>query len=381
MESWPGNRDEQANILFRLPTKAFLGLKSVSKDWCNFISDLMSESSFIRQHSKRKEPTSGFFYQERFKWHDDDIKFVSYITAGKEGVQAHRRVFEFLPEYIVVQASSYGLICARSCFGSQHQLIYICNPINKEWISLPFPQFDTKSSLALAFDPFSDVKDDATNFKVVQVYEADTEMNNSLFVFNVYSSENKTWRMSVEICHRSQKLFKNKGIFVAGYLYWLTDGDQILMFNPETELSLLIAVPLPQAEYRSIPQMCLGEYKGKLCYVVVSVDGLVLWVLEDMFTSVWKLEHSVALQLLELKHQSFPDNTFRRIQNPMVPWIDPLIVTDGQLFMRVSEDIFLYDFNTGDMKMPCNLSMLGFNYACSPLVLPYTASLVPLRNV
>ena len=92
--------------------------------------------------------------------------------------------------------------------------------------------------------------------------------------------------MSVEIYHCSQKLFKNKGIFVAGYLYWLTDGDQILMFSPKDELSLLIAVPVPRAEYRSIPQMCLGEYKGKLCYVVVSVDGLVLWVLEDMFNCV-----------------------------------------------------------------------------------------------
>ena len=82
--------------------------------------------------------------------------------------------------------------------------------------------------------------------------------------------------------------------------------------------------------------MCLGEYKGKLCYVVVSVDGLVLWVLEDMFNSVWTLEHLVALDLLEVKHPSFPGNTSSRIQNQLVPLIDPLLVTDGQLFMRVS---------------------------------------------
>lgn len=185
----------------------------------------------------------------------------------------------------------------------------------------------------------------------------------------------------MDICHCTKKLFKNKGIFVAGYLYWLTNGDQILMFSPKEELSLLIAVPVPRAEYRSIPQMCLGEYEGKLCYVVVSVDGFVLWVLEDMFNSAWKLEHSVALDLLEVKHPSFPGNTSSRIQNQLVPLIDPLLVTDGQLFMRVSEDIFLYDFNTGEMKMPCHFSELGFNYFFSPLVLPYSASLVRLCNV
>ena len=54
MESWPGNRDAQANVLSQLPTRELLGLESVSKDCCRFVSDLMSESLFIQQHSKRK---------------------------------------------------------------------------------------------------------------------------------------------------------------------------------------------------------------------------------------------------------------------------------------------------------------------------------------
>lgn len=381
MGSWSAGSDVLVDVLSRLPTRTLLGMRCVSKEWRRLISD----RSLVQLQLKRTElsqPTSGFFYQERFKWCNDDIRFVSYIPADMEGTEVQGRVLDFLPENVVIQGVSNGLICCRSCFPSPYPLIYVCNPISREWVSLPFPVYDSTSSLALAFDPFCDPIDVSTNFKLVNIYEIETEMEDLLFSFDVYSSRTGSWRRSVEICQCRHNLFKNKGLFVKGFLYWLMDGDQILMFDLEHELSWLITVPVPRAEFNSIPEMCIGEFEGQLQYVLLSEDGLLLWVLEDHFGSQWRLKYSIDLEKLEDENPLYLYNTRERIVDRItidtLPWMDPLTFKDGILFMRVSADIFLFNFETGKMKKLCNLSMLGPNYMASPIVLPYTMSLVPL---
>ncbi|KAG5558732.1 hypothetical protein RHGRI_008630 [Rhododendron griersonianum] len=196
---WFASNDIPIDVLSRLPLKTLLNIKCVSKQWHR----LISERSFIRQQSERKEPISGFFFQERFQWCDDDIRSISYIPVNtEEATKVRRSIFDFLPQSIVLLSVSNGLICCRSCFPSPQPEVYICNPLNKEWVTLPWPTVPKQSSLGLAFDPSRDTTDESTNFKVVAVHqnETETEMEDLYFSYDVYSSKTKTWTRSKEIC-------------------------------------------------------------------------------------------------------------------------------------------------------------------------------------
>ncbi|KAK9266241.1 hypothetical protein L1049_000029 [Liquidambar formosana] len=402
------NTDIPIDVLSRLPTKILLGLKCVSKGW----NCLISDRSFIKVQLKKTEPVVGFFFQERFQWCNDDIKSYSYIPIGTEGTEVWHTIFDFLPEDVTVLASSNGLVCCRSCMPSPDPVIYVCNPSNKDWVSLKWDAHDKRNDLALAFDPFEDAIDISTNFKVdahnkrislalafdpfqdpidistsfkvVRVRQMETDREDSYFSFEIYSSETGEWRKSKEICQYNRDLSKNNGIFIGGLLHWLTDGDQVLTFHVKNELSWLLSEPFPTTEFKSIPETCIGESEGRLHYVMISEDGLQVWVLEDYYESKWALKFSVTLEEMEEENPQLLYNICQRVGQrvaiDMTAWMDPLAFKDGLLFMRVSIKIYLYHIETRKMEELCTLSQLGTNSMFSPTVLPYTMSLVPLTR-
>lgn len=374
------DNDITSNMLSRLPTKTLLSVKHVSKEWHHLISD----RTFIQSQLKSREPISGFFFQEKFQLCKEDIPTVSYISAETDGTKVQCLVLNFLPETVVVQSSVHGLICCRSCFPSRNPIIYVCNPVNKEWVSLPYPESDQQDSLALGFDPFVDPIDNSTNFKVVRVYGGDADMNDMddiLHSFDVYSSKTRAWKKAVDIC-QCRPLYKNKGLFVKGNLYWLTKGGQIVMFDAENEFSFLIPVPPPLTQFNSIPEMCIGECDGQLHYVLISEDGLQLWVLEEPYACTWDLKHLIPLDKFEEENRVFVYNIREKITATTDgPCLDLLVFKDGLLFMRYLLDFFLLDFHTGKLKWFCNVSNFGRMSLISPIVLPYTMSLVPLDYI
>ncbi|KAK3026907.1 hypothetical protein RJ639_041091 [Escallonia herrerae] len=376
---WFANDDIAVDMLSRLCTKTLLLLKCVSKEWHRLISD----RSFICVQLKRTGPISGFFFQERFQWCNDDIKSISYIPVEMENDEMlQRTVLDFLPESVVLVASTNGLVCCRSCFPSPQPAMYVCNPVNKDWVSLPFPAPDVGNSLGLAFDPLQDPIDVSTKFRVVKVFKAETHSEDSVLSFDIYSSATRAWRRSAEICRCNSNLLKNGGIFIEGMMYWLTDGDQIAMFDLGKELSWLIMTPFPTTQFDVIPEMCIGESEGRLHYVLISEAGLQLWVLQDHFASQWELMFSIALDKFEEENPEFLYNVSKRVGSRLTidvfPWVVPLAYSDGLLLLRVSANIFSYHFGTRKMRKLCSLSVLGSNSMFYPIVLPLAISLVPL---
>lgn len=128
------NNDISFNILSRVPANMLVQLKVVSKGWQRVISDL----DFTKIQMKRAEPVSisGFFFQERFEYCDIDVENLSYIPIGTDQPKIYQNILAFLPEKVVILVSSNGLLCCRSCIPSLSPTIYICNPVNKEWISV-----------------------------------------------------------------------------------------------------------------------------------------------------------------------------------------------------------------------------------------------------
>lgn len=377
------NVDIRLKILSQLSARDLLNLKCVSKEW----KDIISNRSFVHYLSKRSETVSGFFFQERFQWCAEDIKHISYIPIETKTTGVHTTAFNFLPESVVLLSSCNGLICCRCTFPSSNPLIHVCNPLNKEWKSIEWSNPSKATSIALSFDPLQIQEgDDAlTNFKLVAMSQTEAEAGNeeSHFTFSVFSSETGEWRRSGEICHCKHNMLKNKGIFAGGLLYWLTDGNQIIMFDPQQELSFLIAMPLPETDLCTLPEICIGESKGKLHYVLLSDDGLQLWVLVDHFESQWDLTFSVPLDELERENSEFLYNIAsklaRRSTIDMVPQcIDLLAFKDGVLLTRVCSDVYSFNFESRKLKKICKLVDLGRNSFYAPIVLPYAMSLVPL---
>ncbi|XP_021669179.2 F-box protein At5g49610-like isoform X2 [Hevea brasiliensis] len=372
------NTDIPFDVLSRLPTKDLVELKFVSKGWHQLVTD----PSFIQVQSQRIQPLSGFFFQQRFQWCQDDIVIINYIPMKWEGAELHKKVFDFLPQDVVLLTSCNGLFCCRSCFPFEQPAIFVCNPLNKEWIKLDWAEPDKEKSIALAFDPFQDFSDNSANFKLVSVSQSETEQEEFYFSFEIYSSKTRSWKLSKEICWCNSNLYKNKGVFIGGILHWLTDGDQILTFNVENEFAWLISAPLPAMELNSVPESCIGDSKGCLHYIMISEEGLHVWFLEDYFDCKWSMKHCKTLAAMEQEHGQFFYNLQERVKQRLTgnPWMDPLAFKDGVLLLRVSNTIYLYHIERCKMDEVCDISKFGTNSMFCPTVLPYSMSLVPLLN-
>ncbi|KAM3381419.1 F-box protein like [Capsicum galapagoense] len=375
-ELWFPSSDMLHEVLPKLSTKDLLKVKCVSKGWQGLISD----RSFIKVQLKKMEPLTGFFYQGRYQWCDEDYDCVGFIPIERVTTEVHINVLDFLPESIVILDSSHGLICCRSSFPCHVPAIYICNPVNKEWRKLQWPNPSRESCITLVFDPFKNPIDSFTNFKVVIASQNETSTEgDGYFSFDIYSSATGEWSSSGEICLCNHNVQKKGCVCVQGILYWLTDGDQILMFDPQNEISWLIMVPLPTSQFNLTPEMCMGEAEGKLTYVLISEHGLQLWVLKDHFTSQWDLTFTISLELLEKENYllKVAENLASNC-NSGIPWIGTLAFKDNTLLMRVAADIYVYQFETRKMRHLCSLSALAPKPFFSATVVPYTMSLVPL---
>ncbi|OIW09776.1 hypothetical protein TanjilG_32214 [Lupinus angustifolius] len=377
------------DVLSRIQAKPLLGLKCISRDW----NQIISSPSFIKAQLRKTEIVlTGFILQEKFKWCKDDIRTVSYIPieTTENGAKVHHDVFNFLPEDVVVLASCQGLVCGRSCFPSSEPAIYICNPANRQWIKLEWPDYDRNESIGLAFDfdPSKDSIEMHTNFKLVRVKQVennDEEEELELHLeFELYSSELRTWMKLDEICYCGSNLVKNKSIYISGVLHWLTDGDQVLTFDVEKELSWLISVPVPTFVFYSIPEACIGESEGKLHYVLISEEGLHIWYLEDYYDFQWTLKHCKTLDEIE---GEFPDFFFNlknrvsmRVSVDSSPWMNPLDFKDGILLMKVCVNLYLYDINSNKIVQACTVHDLNSESMSCPTVLPHSLSLVPLNH-
>lgn len=368
-------------ILCRLPSKTLARLRFVSKEWKCIVSD----RTFIRLQLKPREQLSGFFFQGRYEWCDGDVKSVSYLSVDGDFTKVEKDVLNFLPENVVILSSSNGLICCRSSFPCSEPVIYVCNPLNREWITLQGADLPKDSSTALIFEPFKSQIDVSTDFQVVTVCRTDFEEeyeDDVQFSFNIYSSRAKAWTKSREVCTCSHTLQKKGCVFVEGMIYWLTDSDCILMFDPENELSCLVMQPFPASELNFTPGMCMGEAEGRLQYVLLSEYGLQVWELEDWFASQWALKHFISLEELENENPKCMYHISEKLESHLTtdtfPWINPLSFKDTTLLLRISTDIYVFDFDTRKAKLLCPCSALGPNSMFSPIVIPYTMSLVPL---
>ena len=96
-------------ILSHVPAKDLLSLKRVCKEWHHVISSRCFVEAQLQR--TKEEALNGFIFQEKFMWCNEDIKTISYISVEvttKGGSKVNQKVFDFLPEDVVMMASCKG---------------------------------------------------------------------------------------------------------------------------------------------------------------------------------------------------------------------------------------------------------------------------------
>ncbi|KAL9690887.1 hypothetical protein QQ045_011299 [Rhodiola kirilowii] len=371
------NNDLLTKVFSLLPTKTLARVKCVCKWWFQ----LISHRTFIQLQLKKTEPLCGFFFQARNDLVDEDVKYTSYIPIESNVStydKVHHKVFDFLPEAVTVQAITNGLVCSRSCLPCPDPHIYICNPLNKEWVTFRCgnPPVNRWSAFALAFDPFVDLIDTSTHFKVIRVQQTMAVLGEeSYYSFEIFSSRTQQWRVPKEICCCMNESLINSGVCINGILYWLTSGDRVLTFNVENELSWLVAAPFPTSELETVLEICIGESEGQLNYVLLSVYGLQVWALEDIYEPKWIIKSSTTLEELENENNVL---VAEWVKHSFIDWVVLLAFRDGVVLVRFGPRVFILDINSKLLEERCRFSALGIHAIYDPLVVPYTMTLVLL---
>ncbi|KAL3373828.1 hypothetical protein AABB24_005682 [Solanum stoloniferum] len=364
-------------LLSKFSTKELIRLEGVSKLW----KCLMAERYFVKLQLKR-EIVTGFFYQGRGQCVEEHC--ISFLPVAQS--ETHNNVLAFLPEPTKIFNSCYGLLCSSSFHSCAVPSVYISNPLHRKWRKLHWPNPSRESSITLSFDPFKNPIDIVTKFKVVIATqnEISTEAG-QYFSFDFYSSETEVWTRSIETCLCNHNLQKEGSICVQGILYWLTDGNQIIMFDPEIEKSWLVMVPLPDTQVNK-RKMCMGEAEGKLHYVFISEKGLQVWLLVDYATSIWELTLTISLEVLDTELQKQKHFSHFEIGEKLecdyltdsAWWVETLSFMDNTLLIKFGGDLFLYMFESRKMKHFGRIDALGQNDVLSGAACAYTMSLVPL---
>ncbi|CAL1397764.1 unnamed protein product [Linum trigynum] len=385
------NRDVSDLVLTKLQARDLLQMKCVSRAW----RDLISDRSFAVHHSLHGHPPllSGFLFQEKSRWVPHKVSAVSYVSTPKEEPpKLLKTPLDSIPENFAIASSCNGLICCKSFSplskGASIPLskntsatIHVGNVLTKEWVQVDWKgPLGTAVAMGLTFDPCSDLTGSSTNFKVVMVWQTE---DSDGYSFHVYSSETKSWRLSDEMCDPGwYEVYDTKCVSVKGVVYWLTDGDKILLFDVEKEMSYSVSTPIPASEFDTEPVVaCVGEADGKLQYVMVSMEGLLVWGLEDLYEGKWSLEYTKSLADMEKEHAEFSLNLQQvlRMQELKERWVDPLAFRDGILMLRVSNTVFSYNTRNGGMNRVAHVTEFGTESMFDSIVVPYSLSLAPLN--
>ncbi|CAH1428100.1 unnamed protein product [Lactuca virosa] len=308
--------------LIRLPIKPANFCKCVS---IRFRS-LISTSYFVRCYLNHHQINNSFalYYQSKPTFHNMirpslmgiDIAFgfpifespgfsLSFLASDSE--QQNQETFQYL-------ASNNGLVLC--CAAMRRPIVYfVCNPLTKQWISLPPPPSNVKTVYTgfICNPQYSFNDDRKTSFKVV--------------------------RIEVVKCESPMQL---SGVLV------LT-----------IELPHEIRKPLWALKY------CLGESAGCLRYANFSWD--------DTNYRVWELKNGGEWLLLHKVHLDEMKSTVETINKDCMGLLSPHPLDQDIVFFwcRSSCRIVEYNMRNKILKLPCFLRDVKIISLLSPMFFPF----------
>ncbi|XP_071720661.1 F-box protein At3g07870-like [Rutidosis leptorrhynchoides] len=337
-------------ILVRLPVKTIIHCKCVCREWLNLISD----SHFINLHLT-KSPQCIMFRSYLSSCEDPPIvKEGSLILLEIEEQHGRRRLYhdpimsvdlfpapDFEAFIVYTHGSVNGLICL---FGFEYgfdDMIYLCNPITREYIILPPREIKGNIHNSYGFG----VSSLTGEYKVIRVFE-DSKLPLHLKVnAEIYTLGTGQWRRLGHVPNS----FGYTGTFLNNHVHWLLDDhenplENICTFNIDNETFQLFPSPPVGLEEHDGKLVVL---KGCLCYAYYpGPPGTCLdfsvWVMRDYGTikNSWQKELVINEGIYSIIQSGFGYFGY-----PVGSLIDATI-----LMANSQEDLFVYHQDTSTIE-------------------------------
>ncbi|CAL1383736.1 unnamed protein product [Linum trigynum] len=391
-------------VLVRIPLRDVFRCMSVCKLWLACIQDSpYFITRFIRRRIETEEAYSQhLLYKQCLSTGFHLVATPIYCNVVDDGSDLSLNFLPLLAEEGDngwLRGSSNGLLLCSS-FGRRPCIYYICNPLTKQWLTLPPSPYghQDRFRVGLVCEPFYHVKDEAGNlislndkvgYKVVRwgcitaEYGADIDGDyGDVIHFEIFSSDTACWTTYKSRFRERDfpKAMSGSPIFVSHdrMIYWLLEGSEILVFNPYSEEPFhLSRLALPSnallAPFKGFNEcqgsLWVGQSLGAQVRVYMLVDG------------EWCLRHDVNF-LAEMHWSSSSVKDVLRLRPDMFNFhaMHPSDPTVGYLSAsnRDSNIIFLEcDFAGRTLKVVAG--DLDGNEQCDNLlyVLPFSFPLWP----
>lgn len=264
-------------ILSKLPLKTIIQFKCVCKKWLNLISE-----SYFADLYMRRSPECILVY--RYKYSGIGPPPGVLMLAEIEDELNHDRlvrvafrsldIADLFPASIVVPVGSIdGFICLWESGEEGDCNAYICNPITKEYIILPKPQFYTEN-FCEQICGFGVSK--AGEYKVIRIGASRSPCN-----IEVYTIGTNRWRTLCQVPFDVNGMIFDHGIFFNGHVYFIFD-DFLFSFNLDNETFQRFPLPPPPHGEERNGDKVLGVLEGCLSLLCKYDDlRLTIWVMKE----------------------------------------------------------------------------------------------------
>ncbi|CAA3031388.1 F-box At3g07870-like [Olea europaea subsp. europaea] len=272
-------------ILSSLPAITVINCKLVCKKWLS----LISTPEFAKLHLFKSNPVLGVFQHK-----PGGGEVCRLFEFDHHGIHSDP-VFKF--EVSVSLCISHGatgcvgsingLVCLRN-FGHEYDALYICNPITREYVNLPFLDraFENPSQVTYGFG----LSTISGKYKVVRIFHEGANdpttgawLSISRSECHVHTLGTNSWRDIRDVPFGYS--CRSVGPFFNGNLHWviqdLEGSELISCFDVQKESFHPFPPPFPGERHkRSLHS--LGVVAGCLCLCDNTSDSeIVLWVMKE----------------------------------------------------------------------------------------------------
>ncbi|KAL5728356.1 hypothetical protein ACHQM5_001449 [Ranunculus cassubicifolius] len=309
--------DVTTEILLRLPMKALFRCKFLSKKWNHFITyDTFFHQNYISRLKDGSPLMLGFFFHgahgnQSYNVGEDKVHFLPTCLEGSKlksqnkswGAPSLPDKFDeslcFLCDgnvFIVASSNGFLLCCLEEYFPTSY---YVCNPITKEWVSLP------KSKMTSRYVPTGFICEGnypclkLVHYKVVRGLWPHPRVFSNNLTIEIFDSISFEWKV-VHVTHPSSfhLHFHNPCVIInRGKVHWLAYTDArfrcCLVYNQKKEGLQLIQVP----GEKQVSNDQFGESDGYVIYARHDTNDLEIWLLReiDEWRKEWSLKYRVSL--------------------------------------------------------------------------------------
>ncbi|MCL7041223.1 hypothetical protein MKW94_030486 [Papaver nudicaule] len=265
----------------------------VCKDWQKLIT---CDPKFQQSHSKRAVSSGHFFQVKTFT-----RTFVSFVRSNNDNEGQCNSVQEvqspsldFLPtakSITIVGSSLHGslLCCVTKSRNTPIPSYYMCKPASREWRKIPNPKTRFENSLiGIAVEKSSCP---ILHYKILRLSNSKTGFGYHCQLFN---SENWAWKTLPFVQFKRDITFipGGDGIWVNGGLHWLTNYDEVFVFDTDRETWTTFELS-PEMKNISRSNRVAVNCDGELGVIYDTHEWMELWILENNSTTVptWRRKY------------------------------------------------------------------------------------------